>query len=124
VPTPPGVDLSPTLRRVRRLLRLDRALTGRARALSLTAAVFMIALPITLIGVSGASLISHCPPDTDDHDAGTAAVTTPYALKADPEPRYAPQAASPLGCAPDADCGARPPTRVQHVPFELTPSAD
>jgi len=64
-----GVDSSPTLRRVRRLLRLDRALTGRARALSLTAAVFVIALPITLLGVSGASLISHCPPDTDDHDA-------------------------------------------------------
>ncbi|NUP52626.1 MAG: M56 family metallopeptidase [Catenulispora sp.] len=64
-----GADSSPTLRRVRRLLRLDRALTGRARALSLVAAVFMIALPITLLGVSGASLISHCPPDTEDHDA-------------------------------------------------------
>lgn len=60
---------SPTLRRVRRLLGLDHTLTGRARALSLTAAVFVIALPITLLGVSGASLMSHCPPDTDDHDA-------------------------------------------------------
>ncbi|NUR63562.1 MAG: M56 family metallopeptidase, partial [Catenulispora sp.] len=77
-----GVDSSPTLRRIRRLLRLDRALTGRARALSLTAAVFMIALPISLIGVSGASLISHCPPDTDDHDARNPAVTTPHAPEA------------------------------------------
>ena len=64
-----GVDSSPTLRRVRRLLGLDHSLTGLARALSLIAAVFVIALPITLLGVSGASLISHCPPDTDDHDA-------------------------------------------------------
>ncbi|GAA1969891.1 M56 family metallopeptidase [Catenulispora subtropica] len=64
-----GMDSSPTLRRIRRLLRLDQTLTGRARALSLTVAVFAIALPITLLGVSGASLISHCPPDTDEHDA-------------------------------------------------------
>ena len=73
-----GADSSPTLRRVRRLLRLDRGLTGRARALSLTVAVFAIALPITLLGVSGASLIRHCPPDTTDHDAWhpSPAVTT------------------------------------------------
>lgn len=64
-----GVDSSPTVRRVRRLLRLDRNLTGRARVVSLAAAALLIALPITLIGVSGATLISHCPPDTDDHDA-------------------------------------------------------
>lgn len=109
-----GFDSSPTLRRVRRLLRLDLALTGRARALSLTAAVFIIALPITLIGVSGASLISHCPPDTDDHDAGVPAVTTPYA----------PEAASPLDCGPYADCGSRPLARVRPIPFQLTPSAE
>ncbi|GAA2029431.1 hypothetical protein GCM10009839_31230 [Catenulispora yoronensis] len=104
-PSTLSIDSSPTLRRVRRLLRLDRALTGRARALSLTAAVFMIALPITLIGVSGASLITHCPPDTEDHDAGPAAVTAVF-LDAD----------APVGCGASVDCWPHlpaPNSRIQ-----------
>lgn len=116
-PIPPstsilGVDSSPTLRRVRRLLRLDLRLTGRARALSLIAAVFMIALPITLIGVSGASLISQCPPDTEDHDARSPipAVTAPFTAEADAAP----------GCGPEDNCW---PHRASSPRLQLIPSA-
>lgn len=60
-----AIDSSPTLRRIRRLLRLDHPLTRRGQALVVAATTVATVLPVALLAVSGATLFRPCPPDTD-----------------------------------------------------------
>lgn len=60
-----AIDSSPTLRRIRRLLRLDRTLTRRTHALVVAATTAATVLPLALLLVSGATLFRPCPPDMD-----------------------------------------------------------
>lgn len=60
-----AIDSSPTLRRIRRLLRLDHALTRRGHALVVAATTAAAVLPVALLAVSGATLFRPCPPDAD-----------------------------------------------------------
>jgi Zn-dependent protease with chaperone function len=60
-----AIDSSPTLRRIRRLLRLDHALTRRGRALVIAATAAATVLPVALLAVSGATLFRPCPADAD-----------------------------------------------------------
>jgi hypothetical protein len=55
-----------TLRRIRRLLRLDGALTRRTHAAVIAATTAATVLPLVLLLVSGATLFRPCPPDTDN----------------------------------------------------------
>jgi Zn-dependent protease with chaperone function len=60
-----AIDSSPTLRRIRRLLRLDDTLTRRGHALVVAATTAATVLPVVLLALSGASLFRPCPPDND-----------------------------------------------------------
>ncbi|MEY9932020.1 Zn-dependent protease with chaperone function [Catenulispora sp. GP43] len=60
-----AIDSSPTLRRIRRLLRLDRTLTRRGHALVIAATTAATVLPVALLAVSGAAILRPCPPDSD-----------------------------------------------------------
>jgi Zn-dependent protease with chaperone function len=61
-----GRDLPPAVARVARLVGADRQLRGRARFLSLVAAMAMVLLPLALAGLSLFTLMGNCPPDTDE----------------------------------------------------------
>lgn len=60
-----AIDSSPTLRRIRRLLRLDQTLTRRTHALVIAATTAATVLPVALLALSGATLFRPCPPDLD-----------------------------------------------------------
>lgn len=74
-----AIDSSPTLRRVRRLLRLDHSLTRRGHALVVAATTAATVLPAVLLAVSGATLFHPCPPDGDDSVSPPTAVVAVYA---------------------------------------------
>ncbi|MEZ0115267.1 Zn-dependent protease with chaperone function [Catenulispora sp. EB89] len=59
-----AIDSSPTLRRIRRLLRLDHPLTRRGHALVIATTTVATVLPVALLAVSGATLLRPCPPDS------------------------------------------------------------
>ena len=61
-----AIDSSPTLRRIRRLLRLDHPLTRRGHALVIATTTVATVLPVALLAVSGATMFRPCPPDSDN----------------------------------------------------------
>lgn len=70
-----AIDSSPTLRRIRRLLRLDPTLTRRGQALVIAATTAATVLPVALLLVSGATMLRACPPDSDGGWAPPAVVS-------------------------------------------------
>ncbi|MEY9893994.1 Zn-dependent protease with chaperone function [Catenulispora sp. MAP5-51] len=70
-----AIDSSPTLRRIRRLLRLDHTLTRRGQALVIAATTAATVLPVALLLVSGATMLRACPPDSDGGWAPPAVVS-------------------------------------------------
>lgn len=71
-----AIDSSPTLRRVRRLLRWDRALTRRGHALVVAATTAATVLPVALLAVSGATLARACAPDGEGGGRPTSVVVS------------------------------------------------
>lgn len=69
-------DLPPVVARVARLVGADRELRGRARALSVAAAVATVTVPILLAVLSAMTIVRHCPPSTDDESAQSTGLST------------------------------------------------
>ena len=69
-------DLPPAVARVARLAGADRELRGRARTLSVAAAVATVMVPILLALVSAMTVMRHCPRSTDNESTQSAGISS------------------------------------------------